>query len=164
MTVTAKWYGLGLTNCLGGDVESETPAIDLLTNTIKIALIHSTYTPQQDTDEFFSTAQTYECVTSSSNSGYTAGGKTLAHKVVAYDTGTNIVNFDNTDDTDTTWTITGSFDTGKVPHYAVIYKWTGSAATSQLLGYIDFGADVQVTNADFKITMDAAGILKITAA
>lgn len=162
MAVSAKWYGLGATNVLGGDVESETPAIDLLTDTIKVALVHSGYTPNQDTDENWGTVDDYECVTSGANSGYTAGGKTLSHKTVTYTAGTNIVAFDNTDDTDTTWTIVGTFDSGKLPRYAVYYKYNATPANALVLGYLDFGADQNPTNDDFKITQDAGGILKLT--
>jgi hypothetical protein len=41
-----------------------------------------------------------------------------------------------------------------------VRKDTGTAATSPLLGYVDFGADVSATGAAFTITWDATGVLK----
>ena len=144
MAVSAKWYGLGLK-----DLAAQ--GVNWSSDTIKVALVTSTYTPNQDTDEFWSTPVTNEV----SGTGYTAGGVTLASKTLTYDTGTNETRFDAAD---ISWT-TASF----TARYAVVYKSTGTNSTSTLLGYVDFGADETVSAGTFSITWDATGVLKITA-
>jgi len=63
------------------------------------------------------------------------------------------------DAADTTWassTITA--------RYAVVYASTGTASTSPLIGYVDFGSDQSSTNGNFTITWDATGIVRVTVA
>jgi len=143
MAVTAFWYGLGLSACLN-------KLVDFDTDTIKVSLHTSTYVPAQDTHDYWDDA-TNEVT----GTGYTAGGATLAGASITYTAATNILKLDGTDVTWTSATITA--------RYAVIYGSTGTAATSPLIGYVDFGADVTSTAGDFKITWHADGILKITA-
>jgi len=45
---------------------------------------------------------------------------------------------------------------------AVVYKDTGTDATSLLICYIDFGQDYTSLNGDFKITWNSEGIINIT--
>ena len=144
MAVTAKWYGLGLKAVTA-------QSINWGSDTIKCALVTSTYTPNQDTDQFWSTPQTNEV----SGTGYTAGGVTLTTSAISYDTSTNEVRLDASD---ISWTA-ASF----TARYAVVYKSTGTASTSPVLGYVDFGADETVSSGTFSITWDATGVLKITA-
>lgn len=48
--------------------------------------------------------------------------------------------------------------------YAVIYRSTGTAATSPLLGYVDFGSNETVASGTFTIAWDATnGVLALTA-
>jgi hypothetical protein len=122
--------------------------IDLDTDTIKVALVTSAYTPDQDAHEFFSSV-TNEVV----GTGYTAGGATLAGKTVTQDNTGNTGVFDANDVTWSASTITA--------RGAVIYKSTGVAGTSQLVAYIDFGADKVSTSGDFVITWSASGILTL---
>ena len=143
MAVTAFWYGNAF-------VKAFNKEIDLDTDAIKVALCTSSYTPNQDTHDYFDDI-TNEVV----GAGYTAGGYTLAAKTSTYTAGTNVWAFDNT--TDPTWaaaTITA--------RYAIVYVATGTASTSALICYIDFGADVASTAASFTITLDAGGICKVT--
>lgn len=147
MAVTAKWY-------LNGVKHTVTDTI-WTSDTIKVSLHSSAYTPDQDAHEFFSSA-TNELSTAN---GYTAGGATLASKTVTVDTTSNETRFDAAD---VSWTA-GSGQT-LTARYAVIRKDTGSAATSPVLGYVDFGADVSATNAALTIQWDSTGVLKITAA
>jgi hypothetical protein len=116
-----------------------------------VALTTSAFTPNQDTHNFFD-----DVTNEVSGTGYTAGGVTLAGKTTAYDTGTNEMRLDAND---VSWT-TASFTARR----AVIYKDTGTAGTSPLLGYVDFGGDQTVSSGTFTITWDATGVLKITAA
>lgn len=150
MAVTAFWYGLTLQKIASG-VGTGTPII-WTTDTIDVSLHTSTYTPNQDTDEFFDDA-TNEVA---AGGGYTAGGETLASKTQDYTAGTNIVKLDAADVVWSASTITA--------RYAVIRKNTGTAGTSPLLGYVDFGQDESSSSADFTITWSTDGILRVTAA
>lgn len=145
MAVTANLYGLALKSFVD-------KLVDLDSDTIKVMLCTSTYTPNQDTHQFKSSV-TNEI----SGTGYTAGGATLTSPVVAYTAGTNVLSFDAAD---TAWT-TATF----TARYAVVYDSTPATdATRPLLAYVDFGADVSVTAATFTITWAAGGILTLTAA
>lgn len=123
-------------------------SIDLDTDTIKVALVTSTYTPDQDTHEFFSSV-TNEV----SGTGYSAGGAALANKAVTEDTVDDEGVFDADDTSWASSTITA--------RAAVIYKDTGVAATSPLICYIDFGADKSTTAGTFLITWNAEGLLNL---
>lgn len=153
---TTTVYGKLGANMLGGETAGESVAIDYLSDTIKVALHTSTYTPVQDTHEFFSSA-TNELA---GGSGYTAGGATLASKTVTYDSATNKVVFDAAD---VTWTASGG-NIGPF-RYGVIYKDTGTGSTSPLIAYVDFASDQTITTGNTgTIVWDATdGVFKITA-
>jgi hypothetical protein len=121
-------------------------SIDLDTDTIKVALVTSSYTPDQDTHEDMA-----DVTNEVSSSGYTTGGETLANKTITQDNTNNRAVFDADD---VTWTSTSMTARG-----AVIYKSTGTAATDLLIAYKDFGSDKTSSNGDFTITWDADGIL-----
>jgi hypothetical protein len=123
-------------------------SIDLVNDTIKIALVTSAYTPNQDTHDFFDDV-TNEVGASGT---YSAGGGTLTTTVSQDDTDNEGV-FDATDISFTTATITA--------RGAVIYKSTGTASTSPLICYIDFGADKSSTAGTFAIVFAAEGILNL---
>lgn len=148
MSVTAFWYGRGVLHAVTDTVWT--------TDTIKVALTTSAYTPDQDAHEFFSSV-TNELSTAN---GYTAGGATLGTKSVTYDATTNETRLIAAN---TVWTATsGNTITAR---RAVIYKSTGTATTSPLLGWVDFGADVSATGDTFTTAWDAThGVLRITAA
>lgn len=123
-------------------------AINLKTDTIKIALLTSSYTPNADHD-FFSDVSTYEVGASGT---YAAGGATL----------TTTVSTDDTDDegvfdaTDAAWT--GASITAR---YAIVYKSTGVAGTSPLICLIDFGSNYTSTAGTFTLPFSAEGILNL---
>lgn len=123
-------------------------SIDLDTDTIKVALVTSSYTPDQDTHDFFDDV-TNEVV----GTGYTAGGAALANKTVTADNTDNEGVFDADDVSWTTSTITA--------RAAVLYKSTGTASTSALICYIDFGANKISTAGTFTIAWNAEGILNL---
>lgn len=145
MSVTAKWFGKALLNQWGSG------PINWTSDTIKIALATSSYTPDQDAHDFFDDV-TNEVV----GTGYTAGGATLTTPTKTYTGGTNVVKLDADDATWATATITA--------RYAIIYKSTGTGSTSPLMGYIDFGGDVISTAGNFTIVFDSAGIFTVTPA
>lgn len=119
-------------------------SIDLDTDTIKVMLCTSAYTPAAAHD--FKDDITNEIT----GTGYTAGGATLANKDVTLDG--NEGKFDSDDVIWTSSTLTA--------RYAVIYKDTGVAATSPLIAVWDFVQDKTSNNSDFKITWDTSGILR----
>lgn len=139
MAVSAKVYGPALAAFLAG-------SINWGSDTIKVALATSAYSPDQDAHDFFNDV-TNEVV----GTGYTAGGATLASKTSTYTSGTNTNALDAADVTWSTSTLTA--------RYAIVYKSTGTGSTSPLICYIDFGADVISSAGNFTITWDAAGIL-----
>lgn len=146
MAVSAKWYANGLKAVLNGDV-------DWTADTIKVTLHTASYTPAQSTDDFFDDA-TNEL---STGAGYTAGGATLGTKSVALSSLTVALKA-----AASSWTASGTLGPAR---FAVVRKVVGTDATDILLGYVDFGENVQATNDDFVITWDSTdGVLKSTAA
>jgi hypothetical protein len=147
MAVSAHLYGLATLAMLNKE-------IDWAADTIKVALCTSTYTPAQDTHDYFSDI-TNEV--SSSGTNYTAGGNAIGTPTVGYTAGTNVAKFTGNAVTFTNVTLTA--------RYAIIYDSTpGSAATNPLIAYVDFGADVSPVAGDLVITWDAAGIFTMTVA
>ena len=147
MAVTAKLYG----NMLKFGLD-RTKDIDIDTDTIKVALCTSTYTPDQDTHEDWA-----DITNEVSGTGYVAGGATLANKALTYTAGTNVIKFDADDVTWSTSTITA--------RYAIIYDDTPAAdADKPLIGYVDFGEDKTSSGGDFTIQWNADGIFTVTPA
>lgn len=144
MAVTASLYGLALQSALNGEIDYDT-------DTIKVMLCGSSYTPSQDTHRYKSSV-TGEVT----GTGYTAGGTPLASKTVTYAAGSNTLTLDAADVTWPASSITA--------RYAVIYKDTGTAATSPLICFVDFGEEITSAGAAFLISWDAAGIVAIAAA
>ena len=89
--------------------------IDWVTDTIKVMLVKNTYPQNLSTDEFLDDVEAYRL-----NTDQTLSGKSITNGVF--------------DAADPTWTAVTAGDTSEG---VVIYKDTGSAATSPLLIYID---------------------------
>jgi hypothetical protein len=142
MAVTAHAYGNAALKALNKE-------IDFDTDTVKVMLCTSAYTPNQASHAYKSSV-TNEVT----GTGYTAGGATLASKTIV--SSGNVTTLDAADVTWATSTITA--------RYAVIYESTGTDATSALIAYVDFGADVVSSGGNFTITWDVAGIVTLTAA
>jgi len=143
MAIQPRWFGLGLLACMNND-------IDLVADTIKLSLHTVTYTPNQDTHDFFDDA-TNEVATAN---GYTAGGVTLANKALTYDATSQQVRWDFDDPA---WTFTGAVTW----RYGVIYKETaGAASTDPLIAYLDWGSS-QTVSSPYTITVDSAGLLYV---
>lgn len=145
MAVSAKLYGLFLKSLANKE-------INLTSDTLKVMLCTSAYTPDQDVHQYKSQV-TNEVV----GAGYTAGGAALASVTVAYNAATNTLTLDSADPSWAAATITA--------RYAVYYDATpASDATRPLIAYVDFGADVSSSAGPFTITIDSAGIATVTAA
>ena len=122
--------------------------IDHVNDTIKVMLVTSSYTPDQDAHDFKD-----DITNEVSGTGYTAGGNTLANPTVTVDNVNNKAKF-NADNT--TWASATITARG-----AVIYKDTGNAATSPLLCYIDFTTDQSSSNGNFTLNWNAEGIINL---
>lgn len=135
----------------GYKVNAMKGAIALLTDSIYCALLASSFTPNIATQKFFSDVNASE----SSGTGYTAGGQILSSPTVTEDDTNSRAVFDAAD---TSW----ANSTIANARYAVIYKNTGSAATSPLIGYIDL-LSTKSTNGDtFYIQWNTLGIFNLT--
>ena len=122
------------------------------TDTIKVALIDSSWTPNTATDVTFATVDANELGT---ENGYTAGGATA---VMAWSATTGTLTCDTAD---VSWTAT---DDGITARYAVV--WNSSAGdTNDLICYClldNTPADVTAAaGVDFKINMNASGLFTI---
>jgi hypothetical protein len=127
--------------------------VDWDSDTIKVALLSSSYTPNQDTHDYLDDVSSFEVT----GTGYTTGGATLGSKTVTYDGTNNVVILDAADVTWSSSTITA--------RYAVVYDDAGaSAGAKALIGYVDFGSDQSSTNGNFTITWDSTGIVRVTVA
>ena len=123
-------------------------SIDLSSDTIKVMLMSSAYTPNISTDLFVSNISAYQIKAP----GYTAGGKTIANAIVIQDNADNDGVFDGDD---VTWS-----NSSIKARYAVVYKDSGTPGTSPLISFIDFGADRSSLNEAFTISWNAEGIIK----
>lgn len=124
--------------------------INFASDTIKLALVTSSYTPDIDTQDFWDDVSANEA----SGTGYTAGGATLASPTVAVVAASDLAKFDADD---VSWTISSALST----RYAVLYKSTGTASTSPLIGYIDLGATTSLSAGTLTFVWSASGVLTI---
>jgi len=143
MAVTSKLFGLVYTSMLSKE-------INFSADSVKAMLVTSAWTPNQDTHRYKSSV-TNEAV----GTGYTAGGKALTGKTITYTAGSNTLALDCDDLIWTTATVQA--------RYLVFYVDTGTAATSPLISYVDFGADVTSTGGSFTATIPAAGFAQFVA-
>ena len=124
-------------------------SIDLDTDTIKLMLVTSAYTPNIDTH-----TKRSDVTNEVTGTGYTAGGVALANKTVTVNNTTDKGVFDADDVTISTATITA--------RGAVLYKSRdGASSADELICYLDFGSDITSTAGNFNITFDATGILTL---
>lgn len=151
MAVTAKWYGLPASKMF---TSTATDDLEWTSDTIKVALVTVTYSPNQDTDNYANLAG----FTGNELAGGGYARQTLGTKTLTYDATTNTVRFKAAD------AVFGPGFTGTF-RYAVVFKDTGSAATSPLLGYVDFGADQSIAAGTFTVNWDTTdGVLRIIVA
>ena len=113
-------------------------AIDADTDTFKVMLVSSAYSPNKDTHD-----KRDDVTNEVSGTGYTAGGVTSACTVTK-DTANDRVTLSFAAVNWATSTITA--------RAAVIYKSRGGTASSdELVCYVDFGADVSSSSATFSL-------------
>ena len=143
MAITTKWYGQAM-------LKMATGSIDLDTDTFKMLLATSSYTPNLDTDDFRNdvTAEV------ANGNGYATGGVTLASVAVTYDATSNQVRMDVADPS---WTFTAS----TTWRYAVVYKSRGGASSAdELLCLLNWGTDQTVSTA-YTLQIDPTGLIYI---
>lgn len=104
---------------------------DVSDDTFKVALVTSTYSPDKDAHEFFD-----DITNEVSGTGYTAGGETVTG-TLTLDTANDKLTLELASTSWTSATITA--------RGAVYYSSTGTASTSTLIAFNDFGSDVAVT-------------------
>lgn len=143
MTTTALWYGNAL-------VSAFSKKIDFLSDTIKAGLSASAYAPNQDTHTYLSDI-TNE-VTGGSYARVTLGTKTLT-----YTAGTNTLALGCATITFAAVTITDF-------RYLWIFDDTGTAGTSPLICYYDFGSVQTATAQDVTCTIASGGLASLTVA
>jgi hypothetical protein len=133
-------YGITFLNAL-----KNTLALDLDSDTIKIMLVTSSYTPDFGAHDFKA-----DVSNEVSGTNYTAGGNTLSSLALTQTGGT--IKFDAADTSWSSATITDA-------RGAVIYD--DSLTDDPLIAYIDFGANYSSSNGTFTIAFNAGGIFTI---
>lgn len=130
---TFQFYDATAKSLLGG--------ADLDTNTVKVALVSSAYTPNQDTDNEWADVSANEIAGAH---GYTTGGATLTTPVL-----TEITKGFRFESDDVSWTASGSGIAAW--RYAVMYiSGTVQGITNPLIGYFlgdNTPADIPITSA-----------------
>lgn len=145
MAVTAKLYGKVFTALWNKEIDYDS-------DSIKVMLTTSTYTPDQDVHDYKD-----DVTNEITGTGYTAAGVALTTKTVTY---TGATNKHVLDADDVQWT-TATF----TMRNAVIYDATPATdATRPLIGYQSESGDVSVTAGTFTLQWSASGIVEITVA
>ena len=147
MAATANWFGLAIEDMFGA---TATNKYDWVNDTINVAILSSAATINQDTNQFWSDLNANEVT----GTGYSAGGVALGTKTLTYDAASNTVRLKAAD---TVWNPV-TFTNGR---YGIIYKSTGTASTSHLMGWVDFGANQSPSAVSFTISWDPTdGVLR----
>jgi hypothetical protein len=130
------------------DIQNGT--IDLDTDTIKLMLVTSAYSPNIDTH-----TKRSDVTNEVSGAGYTTGGFTLAGKTVTQNNTTNQGVFDADDIVAPAITLTDCAG-------AVLYKSRGGLASAdELITYLEFPSPITMSSGTFTIPFDVNGILTL---
>lgn len=124
--------------------------INWVGDNIKIALLTSAYTPNQDVHDYFDDVAAFEAT----GAGYTQGGKALTGKTNTYNASTNTTMLDADDVTWANSTITA--------RYAVVYDDSGATAGQKaLIAFGDLG-ERSSSNGAFDVTFGTDGVASFT--
>lgn len=131
--------------------------VDFDTDTLKMALVLSAYTPSLTHDEWADVSGSEH----TNANGYTTGGATVTGSVTSAGSTTKLTASGNT-----TWTASGG---ALAARYAVLYKsGTANGLTNPLIGYVLLDttpADVTAADgASLVVTLPANGFFQITGA
>jgi len=124
-----------------------TAVIDFNTDTIKVALATNSYVPSVTLHDFFS-----DVTNEVTGTNYTADGETITTPTLT-ETG-GVATFDGDD---VGWLQNaGGFTDAR---FGIVYKDTGVASTSPLIGFIDLVSDKGNVAGDLNFNWNASGIL-----
>lgn len=125
-------------------------AVDMVGDTIKLALCSSSYVPDIDTHIYFD-----DITNELSGGGYTAGGNILDSVTLTVDTTNDRIKIDANDESFASLS-------GTNVRTGVIYSSASTAAASPLIAYVDFGENKTFTNGTLTFTWHANGIGLLT--
>lgn len=144
MSIVVNWYGLGLQHAMKNDTNSDLEVADLF-----LGLVTSTYAPNLDTDEFWSTPVANEVA---NGNGYVTNGFDVTGATFSYDAASDQVRLDIGDPS---WTFTAA----KTWKYGVLYERTsGTDATRKLFALLTWDTSQTVSTA-YTLVIDPAGLL-----
>ncbi len=145
--MASAWFNRGKQQILSGGT-------NLLTDTIKVMLVTSSYTFDAD-HNFVSEVSANEPAVSGYTGGFAgAGRKTLANKSVTEDDTSDLAFFDADD---LTWS---ALATGATIGGAILIKEVTNDAASHLLIFMDL-ADTPTNGGDITIAWNASGIIRL---
>lgn len=148
MSIVVNWYGQGLLHVAKADTNSDLEVCDLF-----LGLVTASYTPNLDTDEFWSTPVANEVA---NGNGYVTNGFDVTGATYSYDATTDQVRLDIGDPS---WTFTA----GKTWRYGVLYERTSASdATRKLFALLTWDSNQTVSTA-YTLTIDPAGLLYLDA-
>lgn len=125
-------------------------ALNSTATDIKVALLSSSYTPSQTSDDNWGELSSHEIT----GNNYTSPGASLSSKTVT--TSSLATTFDADD---VTWS-----NSSITAYYAILYDNTSSdSSMKKLLTYTDFGGSKVSDGGDFTIQWNSSGIFTITA-
>jgi hypothetical protein len=142
MAMASGLYGITLRDVL----DPTQLAVDLVTDSIKAALVNNTETPDFDLDDFYADFSANEI----SGTGYTAEGAALASKTLVATAG--VLTYDAADTAWTTATFSGV--RGTILH-------DDTLTSGPLIVAVNFGSDFAVTAGTFTIVWNASGIFTV---
>ncbi len=134
---------------LMGDAAQISTPINFAADTFKLMLLSASHTTNIDTQVFISDVSANEVAASGT---YAAGGIALTLTSSTDDTNDKGV-LDATDVSVTSATIAA--------RYAVLYKDTGTPASSPIVAIYDLGSTINSTSGTFAITINASGLLTL---
>ncbi len=131
-------------------VELLSAGINFASDTIKAMLMKTSYVADIDTHEHYDDVSSEELA---AGGGYTTGGETLTSKTVTKDDVNDLAKFDAAD---VPWAAATFSTIG-----AILYRDTGTPATSAVVCFLDFGGTVTVSGGTLTIIFHADGILQV---
>jgi hypothetical protein len=125
-------------------------SINFTGDTLKVALIDDTYTPNADNTNFTTGSDPFDSELATGY-GYTAGGVTVSGSITDQDASDNV----KFDITDPEWTATSG--TIGPARYGVL--WDDTATNDPIIYIFDFAANQSAgAGTQFKITISASGL------
>lgn len=138
MVASAAWYAHAFSAAFNKE-------FNLLSDTEKLELMTSSYTPSTDNDDYQN-----DLTNEVSSANYSAGGATLANDTFGYTAGTNTWKYTSDPVAWTNVTFTTRYG-------AIWCDTAGVASADPLILFEDWGGDQTVNAANFTVTPAAAG-------